>query len=230
MDDLKELEDRIGYNFKNKNLLKKAVTHSSYANINRLPEHSDNERLEFLGDAVLELISSEFLYKKFPDYDEGRLSKIRAGLVCEPTLSYCTEEIDLEKYILLSAGEEKTGGRNRKSIKSDAMEAVIGAIYLDGGFLAAKNFVFKFILTDIENKIKYHDCKTSLQEIVQAMHNEKLTYELVKEEGPDHDKIFYIEARIGDKVIGTGKGNSKKRAEQEAAFMGIRFFENKNKG
>lgn len=230
MNNLKELENNIGYVFKDKTLLKKALTHSSYANTNQLPLHSDNERLEFLGDAVLELISSEFLFDKFKEYDEGKLSKIRASLVCEVTLSYCTKEIHLEKYILLSPGEEKTGGRNRKSIKSDAMEALIGALYLDGGLNIARKFVLRYILTDIENKIKYHDCKTTLQEIVQAMHKDILTYELVREEGPDHEKTFYVEAKVGDYIIGKGKGNSKKEAEQEAAFCGIKFFENKNKG
>ncbi len=220
MPDMKELEQTISYTFKDKSLLTMAMTHSSYANTHHLKAHSDNERLEFLGDAVLELVSSEYLYDKFPDYDEGSLSKFRASLVCEPTLSYCTEEIDLEKYILLSGGEEKTGGRKRKSIRSDAMEALIGALYLDGGMEVAKNFILKYILTDIEHKKLYHDCKTRLQEMVQAMHKE-LCYELVGEEGPDHAKVFYVDVKVDGKVIGTGKGSSKKAAEQEAAFQGI---------
>ncbi|MCR4781147.1 MAG: ribonuclease III [Lachnospiraceae bacterium] len=223
MADISELEKTIGYSFKNKSLITQAMTHSSYANTHHMKKHSDNERLEFLGDAVLEVVSSEFLYDKFPDYDEGSLSKLRASLVCEPTLSYCTEEIDLEKYILLSDGEEKTGGRKRKSIRSDAMEALIGALFLDGGMEVSKSFILKYILTDIEHKRLYHDCKTALQEVVQSMHK-TLHYELVGEEGPDHMKTFYVNALVDDEIIGQGKGNSKKSAEQEAAFQGMKLL------
>lgn len=223
MQDIAELEKCIGYVFKDKQLIKQAMTHSSYANTNHMKKLSDNERLEFLGDAVLEVVSSKFLYDKFPDYDEGSLSKLRASLVCEPTLSYCTEEIDLEKYILLSDGEEKTGGRKRKSIRSDAMEALIGALFLDGGMEVAKSFILKYILTDIEHKQLYHDCKTALQEVIQSMHK-TLSYELVGEEGPDHMKTFYVDVLVDGKVYGSGKGNSKKAAEQEAAFMAMKRF------
>lgn len=222
--DWEQLENKIGYKFNNVDMMIQAMTHSSFANNHHMKPHSDNERLEFLGDAVLEVTSSEFLYNKFPDYTEGDLSKLRASLVCEPTLSYCSDEIDIERYIRLSSGEEKTGGRKRKSIKSDAMEALIGAIYLDGGMEPAKEFILKFILTDIENKTLYHDCKTALQEIVQSKHGDRLEYELVNEEGPDHAKVFYVEARIGKQVIGYGSGSSKKAAEQEAALQGIRYF------
>ena len=218
-----ELEEKIGYVFHDDSLLTHALTHSSFAHESHQGALADNERLEFLGDAVLELVSSEFLYQNYPDKHEGYLSKLRASLVCEPTLAYCSEAIDLEKYILLSFGEEKTGGRKRKSITSDAFEALIGAMYLDGGMEPAKQFILKFVLTDIEHKKLYHDCKTALQEIVQAEHTAPLTYELIKEEGPDHAKVFTVEAKVGDLVIGQGVGSSKKAAEQEAAYQGILY-------
>ena len=174
MSDLKDFQARIGYQFKNINLLRQALTHSSYANEKHMRKLSDNERLEFLGDAVLELVSSEFLYDNYSDVPEGELTKLRASIVCEPTLALCTEAMELGKYVLLGRGEERTGGRKRKSILSDALEAVIGAIYLDGGFANAKEFVLKYILTDIEHKQLFYDSKTILQEIVQGKH-EKLT-------------------------------------------------------
>lgn len=218
---MNEFQKIIGYQFKNKNLLRQALTHSSFANEKHMHKLSDNERLEFLGDAVLELISSEYLYKNYPKSPEGDLTKLRASIVCEPTLALCTKELDLGKYIFLGKGEDMTGGRKRKSILSDALEAVIGAIYIDGGFANAKEFILRFILTDIEHKQLFYDSKTILQEIVQAEFKEELIYCLVKEEGPDHDKIFVVEAYIGDKMIGTGEGRTKKSAEQEAAYHGI---------
>ena len=204
MSRLHEFEEVIGYHFNNQGLLRQALTHSSYANERHMKKHSDNERLEFLGDAVLEVTSSEFLYQKYPDYSEGELTKLRASLVCEPTLAFCTRAIDLGKYLYLGKGEDLTGGRNRKSILSDALEAVIGAIFLDGGFANAKEFVLKYILTDIEHKQLFYDSKTILQEIVQAGYSEELNYQLIREEGPDHDKRFVVEARIGEKSIGHG--------------------------
>jgi len=218
---MNEFQKIIGYQFKNKKLLRQALTHSSFANEKHMHKLSDNERLEFLGDAVLELISSEYLYKNYPKSPEGDLTKLRASIVCEPTLALCTKELDLGKYIFLGKGEDMTGGRKRKSILSDALEAVIGAIYIDGGFANAKEFILRFILTDIEHKQLFYDSKTILQEIVQAEFKEELIYCLVKEEGPDHDKIFVVEAYIGDKMIGTGEGRTKKSAEQEAAYHGI---------
>ena len=162
-----EFQKMIGYEFKNENLLTQALTHSSYAN-EKHRKNEDNERLEFLGDAVLEMASSEFLFLNYPKLSEGDLTKLRASLVCEPTLAACTEPIHLGEFIRLGKGEELTGGRTRKSILSDALEAVIGAIYLDGGFTNAKEFIVKFILTDIENKKLFYDSKTILQEIVQV--------------------------------------------------------------
>ena len=221
MTKLEELQNKIGYKFTDENLLRQAVTHSSFANEKHLKKHSDNERLEFLGDAVLEIVSSEFLYKSYPKKSEGDLTKFRASLVCEPTLTLCTREIDLGKYLYLGKGEDLNGGRMRNSILSDALEAVIGAIYLDGGFENAKKFIHRFILTDIEHKKLFYDCKTSLQEVIQGHYEEELNYRLVSEEGPDHDKKFSVEARIGEKVIGRGIGHTKKAAEQEAAYQAL---------
>lgn len=221
MKKLSDLQEVIGYQFKQEGLLRQALTHSSFANEKHMKKHSDNERLEFLGDAVLEIVSSEFLYKNYPNKSEGDLTKFRASLVCEPTLALCTREIDLGKYLFLGKGEDLTGGRKRNSILSDALEAVIGAIYLDGGFEHAKEFIHKFILTDIEHKKLFYDCKTNLQEEVQGHYEEALNYRLISEEGPDHDKRFTVEARIGEKVIGKGVGHTKKAAEQEAAYEAL---------
>lgn len=221
MSKLKELEALIGYEFRQEGLLRQALTHSSYANERHMKKLSDNERLEFLGDAVLEIVSSEYLYRNYPKLPEGDLTKFRASIVCEPTLALCTREIDLGRFLNLGKGENQTGGRNRKSILSDALEAVIGAIYLDGGFEKAKEFIHRFILTDIEHKKLFYDSKTILQEVVQGSYEEPLHYELLAEEGPDHDKSFRVEARIGDKVIGAGCGHTKKAAEQEAAYQAL---------
>lgn len=219
--DLNKLMDRIGYQFNDVDLLLHALTHSSYANEKNLKPFSDNERLEFLGDAVLEVVSSDFLYRNYPDMPEGDLSKLRASLVCEPTLAFCAKDIDLGNFILLGRGEDATGGRTRKSITSDAFEAVIGAMYLDGGIEPASAFISRFVLTDIEHKKLYHDCKTALQEIVQAKHNSTLTYEVIDESGPDHAKVYTAVAKVGEKIIGKGVGSSKKHAEQEAAFNAL---------
>ena len=222
MDDkLKKLEAVIGYEFKNQRLLAHALTHSSYANEKHWDKTKCNERLEFLGDAVLELLSSDFLFKNYPTMPEGEMTKLRASLVCEPTLAFCAEDISLGDYLLLGKGEDQTGGRKRPSVVSDAMEAMIGAIYLDGGLANAKEFVHRFILNDIEHKQLFYDSKTILQEIVQADHKESLVYELIKEDGPDHNKTFEVCVKIGSRVIGHGTGRTKKAAEQVAAYHGI---------
>ena len=221
MEQLKEFQKKIGYQFQQEGLLRQALTHSSYANEHRMKKLSDNESLEFLGDAVLEIVTSDFLYHEHTDVPEGELTRVRASIVCEQTLAFCTRAIDLGKYLYLGKGEDLTGGRNRKSILSDALEAVIGAIFLDGGFANAKEFVLKYILTDIEHKQLFYDSKTILQEIVQAGYNEELNYQLIREEGPDHDKRFVVEARIGVKSIGEGMGHTKKAAEQEAAYQAL---------
>ena len=221
MADLNEFQSKIGYTFKNRHLLEQALTHSSYANEKHMKKHSDNERLEFLGDAVLEIVSSEFLFINYPQKPEGELTKLRASIVCEPTLALCTKPLDLGKYLRLGRGEDHTGGRKRKSILSDALEAVIGAIYLDGGFTNAKEFVLRFIMTDIENKQLFYDSKTILQEMVQSQGEEPLVYELLGEKGPDHNKTFEVRALIGTEEIGRGTGRTKKAAEAMAAYKGI---------
>ena len=217
---LKELEEKIGYRFHDRKLFAQALTHSSYANERHISKLGCNERLEFLGDAVLEIVSSDFLFHKFPELPEGDLTKTRASLVCEPTLAYCAEEIALGSYLLLGKGEEATGGRERNSVVSDAMEALIGAIYLDGGFANAKEFIQRFILNDMEHKKLFYDSKTILQEMVQSQ-GEAPVYELLKEEGPDHKKSFEVSVRVGETELGRGIGRTKKAAEQLAAYRGI---------
>ncbi|MDO4261249.1 MAG: ribonuclease III [Eubacteriales bacterium] len=218
---LTKLEEKIGYRFADKGLLRQAMSHSSYVNERHMGKLRSNERLEFLGDAVLELVTSEHLYRHFPQMPEGDATKMRASIVCEQTLAFCARAIPLGDYILLGRGEESSGGRARASITSDACEALIGAIYLDGGFTNAKDFICRFILNDLENKQLFFDSKTILQERIQAHHEESLHYELVGEEGPDHQKSFVVEAMLGEKVIGRGKGRTKKAAEQEAAYHAL---------
>ena len=218
---LKELEEYIGYTFQNENLFIQALTHSSYANEHHMDHSSCNERLEFLGDAVLELASSDFLFHKYDTMPEGNMTKVRASIVCEPTLAYCAEDIRLGEYLLLGKGEEATGGRKRNSVVSDALEALIGAIYLDGGFANAKEFINRFVLNDIEHKQLFYDSKTILQEMVQSRQEAALSYEILKEEGPDHNKSFEVRALMGDLELGRGTGRTKKSAEQVAAYNGI---------
>ncbi len=226
--DLKKLEERIGYQFQDFSLLKRAMSHSSYANEHHLPKHECNERLEFLGDAILELVSSEFLFYEYPTKPEGELTKTRASMVCEPALAFCARDIELGEYLFLGKGEDATGGRKRESVTSDAMEALIGAIYLDGGFASAKEFIQTFILKDLENKKLFYDSKTILQEIVQANFKESLLYQVISEEGPDHDKSFEVAVQIGEKTYGVGKGRTKKSAEQEAAYHSILMLRKKD--
>ena len=216
------MEQKIGYHFQNRKLLVQALTHSSYANEKKLGKLGCNERLEFLGDAVLELISSDFLYHRFPGIPEGELTKKRASMVCEPSLAFCAREFGLPQYLLLGKGEDMTGGRNRDSIVSDATEALLGAIYLDGGFASAKEFVLSFILNDIEHKQLFFDSKTILQEIVQEKGSQPIEYRLIKEEGPDHNKSFTVEAIVSGRTQGQGTGHTKKAAEQAAAYEAIR--------
>lgn len=220
--ELKELQEKIKYHFQDPQILRQAMIHSSYANENHLQKYECNERLEFLGDAVLELVSSEFLFHEDKKMPEGELTKTRASMVCEQALAFCARQIGLGDYLLLGKGEDATGGRKRDSITSDALEALIGAIYMDGGFANAKEFIHKYILNDIENKQLFYDSKTTLQEIVQAEYEEDVQYVLVKEEGPDHNKSFYVEALLGDRKLGEGCGHTKKAAEQQAAYCAIK--------
>lgn len=214
-------QERIGYRFRNPEHLMTAMTHSSYANEFTLHKIEYNERMEFLGDAVLEVISSDFLFRTYPDMPEGRMSRKRASLVCEPTLAYCAREIGLGEYLLLGHGEDIGGGRNRDSILSDALEALIGAIYLDGGIEQAKAFVMNFVLNDIEHKQLFTDSKTVLQEILQKDHKEQIVYEQTGASGPEHNRTFYVDVLLGDKVIGSGSGRTLKAAGQDAAYHAI---------
>lgn len=226
---LHELEQKISYTFQDFSLLRRAMMHSSYTNEKHLPKYECNERLEFLGDAVLELVSSEFLFRENPQVSEGELTKTRASMVCEPSLAFCARDIQLGEYLLLGKGEETTGGRFRDSITSDACEALIGAIYLDGGFTNAKEFIHRHILSDLENKKLFFDSKTILQEMIQAEGCKEISYRLVKEEGPDHDKAFYVEVYVGEECMGNGSGRTKKAAQQQAAYHAILKLKNKSK-
>lgn len=226
---LEELQDKIGYRFQNTDLLKQALTHSSFANEQKINKLKDYERLEFLGDAVLELVSSEFLFREKPQMPEGQLTKLRASMVCEPALAYCAKDIDLGSYILLGRGEEYTGGRYRSSITSDVMEAIIGAIFLDGGIENAKKHIYRFILSDLENKILFLDSKTILQEEIQKKKDAQLRYELIGESGPDHNKQFTVDAYLNDVLIGSGTGRTKKAAEQQAAYEALLKMKGKHR-
>ena len=210
----------IGYDFKDVSLLEVALTHSSYANEQKKGNCCDNERMEFLGDAVLELSSSDYIYKNHSEMAEGKMTRLRASIVCEPTLALCARAIKLDTFIRLGKGEELTGGRSRDSIVSDACEAVIGAIYLDGGFANAKEFVKSFILNDLESKQLFYDSKTILQEVVQAAHKE-VVYEIIGESGPEHDKDFIASAKVDGMFHVTAKGHTKKHAEQHAAYEAL---------
>lgn len=216
--ELKELEEKIGYEFKKKELLLQALTHSSFSNEQKINKWKDYERLEFLGDAVLELLSSRFFFENYPDMSEGQMTRLRSSMVCEPALAFCARDLFLGDYILLGKGEEATGGRERDSIISDVLEAVIGAVYLDGGIEEADRFVKRYILSDLENKQLFYDSKTLLQEKMQKQ-GRSITYELVAETGPDHDKIFTVEVIIDGKVVGKGQGRNKKAAQQQAAYQ-----------
>lgn len=215
---MKSLEEKLQYSFKNKKLLLNALTHSSYANETR-DGISSNERLEFLGDSVLSIVVSEYIYKQFSNLPEGELTKLRASLVCEKSLCSFSKEMNLGEYLRLGKGEDKGGGRERPSILADAFEAVLAAIYLDGGLEKAKNHVMRFITGELKHTDDevFKDYKTALQEIIQRNPEESVTYILTGETGPDHDKVFEVEVRLNSNTIGVGKGKSKKQAEQFAA-------------
>lgn len=223
--DFTEFEKKIGYTFKNKELLHEALSHSSYANEVKRGRHS-NERLEFLGDSVLSIVVSKHLFTHFKHLPEGELTKIRASLVCEKALFEFSKKIDLGKHILLGKGEENSGGRERPSIVSDAFEAVIAAVFLDGGMEAAEKYVLSFIPKNIEatGSKSLHDYKTMLQEIIQKNPEERVEYVLADQTGPDHDRKFVVQVRLNSNVIGTGEGHSKKQAEQAAACEALRLM------
>ena len=214
-----DLQNKIGYQFNNPALLNEALTHSSYANEHKSQHIKYNERLEFLGDSVLSIVVSDYIYKNCPELPEGELTKLRASLVCEKSLYEFAKKIDLGKYLILSKGERNNGGADRPSILSDAFEALIAAIYIDGGIEPASKHILNFVIPAIKNskKKKINDYKTTLQEIIQKNPGEKLEYVLVKESGPDHNKHFVVEVHLNSNVIGKGGGRSKKEAEQQAA-------------
>ncbi len=215
---LEEFEQKIGYQFHNKKLLQEALTHSSYANEGK--KHLVcNERLEFLGDSVLSVIVANHLFHKYQKDPEGELTKLRAALVCEKALDRFAQKIDLGQYLYLGKGEEVTGGRERPSILADAFEAVIAAIFLDGGMASARKFVLSFIpdKLDVSKASSLNDYKTALQEVIQQNREEKIEYVLTGENGPDHNKTFEVEVHLNSNVIGKGTGKSKKQAEQNAA-------------
>ena len=219
---LTKLEQGLGYTFRNKALLENALTHSSYANENRERHLPDNERLEFLGDSILGFVVAEYLYRNFPDKPEGELTRIRADLVCERNLAEAAATIELGSYLLLGHGEEQGGGRKRDSIVSDAMESVIAASFMDGGFAAAKEIIDRLILSNIpKGRPRNFDYKTAFQELVQRKKDQQIHYELTGESGPDHDKHFEVEVLLNGKAVGHGVGSSKKRAEQAAAEAAI---------
>ena len=226
MEPLHQLEQRLGYQFKDQQLLRAALYHSSYANEHRTMGISSNERLEFLGDAVLGFVSADFLYRKHPDLPEGELTRIRAALVCEESLHEVAQSLRLGEflllgnYLLLGKGEEQGGGRRRPSILADATESVFAAVYLDGGIDEARALIHRILLEKEQEQVvesRRRDCKTELQELVQRKPNQVLHYELVSESGPDHAKVFAVAVTLNGQVVGLGSGHSKKEAEQSAA-------------
>ena len=223
-----ELEKKIGYSFNKKYIIKRALIHSSYANQLGLTYIEHNERLEFLGDSVLNLVVSEYIFKKYRNKPEGKLTRIRASIVCESSLYERAKKLDLGSYMLIGRGEEITGGRERISLIADAYEALIAAIYIDGGIEGAKKFIISELAQSIENTVKKEhlkDYKSTLQEYIQKDQTLNIKYKITREEGPAHNRIFYVVVSINDKVFGSGYGKSKKEAEQEAAKSALIFLE-----
>lgn len=223
-EDLLELMERINICFSKDELLIKALTHKSYANEKRKEELKDNERLEFLGDSVLDLVVSEYIFNKYPNHPEGELAKIRSVVVSTTMLAEKAREISLGEHILLGKGEEQSGGRTRDSILADTFEAVVGSIYLDQGFNQARTFILDLLIpniNDVEMGDHIQDYKTLLQELIQKETNRRPLYEVINEEGPDHKKVFTVHVKIENRILGIGKGNSKKEAEQQAAQNAI---------
>ena len=219
---IKDLEIAIGYRFQNISLLQNALAHSSYANERWHDSLKSNERLEFLGDSILGMVVAEYLYRYFPGRPEGDLTRMRADMVCERALAVVADRICLGQHLLLGHGEEQGGGRTRDSILADAVESVIAACFLDGGMDAARGFIDRFVLTNVPvRQLANRDYKTALQELVQQKKNQVLTYMLVGESGPDHDKQFQVEVCLNGTVVGCGGGTSKKRAEQDAARVAM---------
>lgn len=223
---MKVLQEKLGYFFQDVSLLEHALTHSSFANESR-GRYTSNERLEFLGDSVLGMVVADHLYRTFPDMPEGELTRTRAALVCEESLVEVAQELGLGSYLRLGKGEELSGGRNRPSIQADAVEAVLAAVYLDGGIGSARKIIHRYVLSRTEKPAGHRDYKTALQELIQRESGHTLTYRLTGEEGPDHAKMFWVEVCLNDKAVGAGKGHSKKEAEQMAAKAAIERLEEK---
>ena len=225
---MKSLEEKLGYTFQNRELLENALTHSSCANESRGKLQS-NERLEFLGDSILGMVVADYLYRHHPDLPEGELTRTRAALVCEGSLVEVGRELDLGAYLRLGKGEEAGGGRERPSIRADAVEAVLAAVYLDGGIGSARKIIQRYILSrEVAGLTKPRDYKTALQELVQRESGQILRYRLTGEEGPDHDKRFFVEVDLNGSPVGSGTGRSKKEAEQMAAKAAIAGLEHGN--
>lgn len=224
---LENLEKNIGYKFKNKKLLLTAITHTSYANEKR--GYHDNERLEFLGDSILEFVISSFLFKENTKLPEGELTKIRASIVRENALKSVADSINLSEYILLGKGEKSTGGDKRASILADAVEAIFAAIYLDSDIFTCQKIILNLLDKKINSSVhgNVNDYKSTLQEFIQQKKGHDIHYELVKEVGPDHDKIFFVRVFSGDTILGEGEGSSKKRAEMKAAENALKKIKNK---
>ena len=224
---MKTLEEKPGYTFQNPKLLENALTHSSCANESRGRLQS-NERLEFLGDSILGMVVADHLYRNHPDLPEGELTRTRAALVCEESLVEVARELGLGEYLRLGKGEEAGGGRQRPSIRADAVEAVLAAVYLDGGIGSARKIIQKYILSrEVAGLTKPHDYKTALQELVQRESGQVLRYRLTGEEGPDHNKRFFVAVELNGNCVGSGTGRSKKEAEQMAAKAAIEALEHK---
>ena len=219
---MKTLEEKIGYTFRDRSLLENALTHSSYANEHRAAGVPSNERLEFLGDSILGLVVADHLYRTRPDLPEGDLTRIRAALVCESSLVEVARGLDLGSYLKLGKGEDHGGGRARPSIQADAVEAMLAAVYLDGGIGQVRKLIHRLVLNQEEARTAAgRDYKTALQELVQRESGQVLKYRLTGEEGPDHDKRFFVEVDLNGTPVGSGKGHSKKEAEQMAAKAAI---------
>ena len=217
--DFKPLLEQLTIHFNDETILHQAFTHSSYVNEHRNQAFQDNERLEFLGDAVLELGVSQYLYRIFPNMAEGELTKLRASIVCEPALVGFANELSFDRYVLLGKGEERTGGRKRPALLADVFEAFIGALYLDQGFFVVLDFLEKYVFPKVEKGAFSHamDYKSQLQEVIQQNRHTEIEYEIVEEKGPAHDREFIANVRLNAEVAGIGHGRTKKEAEQRAA-------------
>lgn len=226
--DLKQLMNIIGYEFHDIKLLEQAFMHSSCINERKIKRTESYERLEFLGDAVLELVTSETLYQRFPKKQEGELTRLRASLVCEYCLAECARELHYPEYVSLGKGERMSGGANRDSILCDLFESVLGAIYLDGGIEPARTYVERFLLNDMEHKRLFYDAKTHLQELVQQRGIGEIRYDLYDTQGPDHDKRFFVQLYLGEQPYAKAEGHSIKDAEQKAAYNTLLSLKNKN--